>query len=75
MEDISQVDSDKILAQYQHHPLMLMIRQYLTEIKQVSESTAIDALAMRGDVDLAKREAIAAVCVENILQWLDRKEQ
>lgn len=75
MEDISQVDSDKILAQYQQHPLMLVIRQYLREIKQVSESTAIDALAMRGDVDLAKREAVAAVCVENILQWLDRKEQ
>lgn len=75
MEDISQVDSDKILAQYQQHPLMLAIRQYLREIKQVSESTAIDALAMRGDVDTAKREAVAAVCVENILQWLDRKEQ
>ena len=75
MEDISQVDSDRILAQCQQHPLMLVIRQYLTEIQRISESTAIEALAMRGDVDLAKREAVAAVCVENILQWLDRKEQ
>ena len=75
MEDISQVDSDRILAQCQQHPLMLVIRQYLTEIQRISESTAIEALAMRGDVDTARREAVAAVCVENILQWLDRKEQ
>ena len=75
MEDISQVDSDRVLAQCQRHPLMLVIRQHLTEIQRISELTAIEALARRGDVDTARREAVAAVCVENILQWLDRKEQ
>lgn len=74
MVGISQADSDQILKQHQQHPLMLVFRQYLEEIKSISESTAIDALARRGDVDTARREAVAAVCVENILQWLDRKE-